>query len=500
MYLPSPPTDREKFLYLDQNKALFYGWGFFSFLLLIVGMVVFSFAHANVWIYLIFTALIAVYLGISYWIGIFGRPFNFRIHQAILELYGRYRPSVDIYLPCCGEPIEILENTYKYVRALRWPEGKIHVYVLDDGDDARVRILADRYEFNYLSRPNRGELKKAGNIRHAFAQTSGEFILILDADFCPRPDMLEEMIPHFAYDKSVAIVQSPQFFDVTNEMTWMQRGAAYVQELFYRMVQVNRDTWGASICVGTCAIYRRQALAPHGGTYPIAYSEDLHTGWQAVVDGWKVRYLPINLSKGSCPETMSSYFVQQTRWCTGSTSLLMSRKFWSNPMPLMQRLCFMSGMLYYVATAASVFFTPLPALYVVWFQPQHVFWYNYLFSLPSFIFGTVIVAMWGRLPFGAYVLTSRIVAYYAHFYALLDKLRGSMIAWVPSGDVKAMKSVKRYFDFKRLMFGWVSVSTGLAILGSGLHMKSVLDFNFYPMIFFSVFNYWVSLRALAEES
>lgn len=500
MYLPKPPSDYQKYLYVNQNKGLFYGWGLFSFLLLILGMVTFSVAHDHAIIYLGFVFLVGAYLGVSYWIGIFGKGFNLFLHQEIIKTFDRFKPSVDVYLPCCGEPLEILENTYKHVRALSWPEGKLHVYVLDDSGDNRIKLLSDRYEFNYVCRPNRGELKKAGNIRNAFTQTSGEFILILDADFCPRKDMLSEMIPYFAYDEKIAIVQSPQFFEVTSDMTWMQKGSSYVQELFYRMVQVNRDTWGASICVGTCAVYRRKALEPHGGTYPIAYSEDLHTGWQALVDGWRVKYIPLNLSQGSCPETMSAYFVQQLRWCTGSTSLLTSRKFWTNKITLMQRLCFMSGMMYYLATAISIIATPLPAIYVVWLYPEAVFWYNYLFSLPSFIFGTVILAVWGMHPPGTYVLTSRQVSYYAHLIALYDRLRGGLVQWVPTGSVKETKAVKRYQHFKTLMFWWVSLTTALSVGGAAMNMNSILDFDFYPMIFFSSFYYWISIRAFMEEA
>lgn len=262
MYLPRPPSDAQKYSYLKQNKALFYGWGLVSFLCLLAGMVVFTFNHQYVWLYGLYATIVAVYLGVSYWIGIFGKPFDFRTHQSLVH---HENHTIDVYLPSCGEPLEVLKNTYHWVRQLNWPEGKLHVYVLDDSGRAEVKALADRFEFNYISRPNKGELKKAGNIRYAFPQTHGDFILILDADFCPRADMIHEMIGYFKHD--VAIVQTPQFFEVKEGQTWIEKGAAYVQELFYRMVQVNRDTWGASICVGTCAMYRRKALEPHGGTY-----------------------------------------------------------------------------------------------------------------------------------------------------------------------------------------------------------------------------------------
>jgi cellulose synthase (UDP-forming) len=49
--------------------------------------------------------------------------------------------------------------------------------------------MAGDFGFQYLIRPNRGWYKKAGNLRHAFTRSRGEFILILDADFAPRRDL-----------------------------------------------------------------------------------------------------------------------------------------------------------------------------------------------------------------------------------------------------------------------------------------------------------------------
>ena len=52
--------------------------------------------------------------------------------------------------------------------------------------------------------------------------------------------------------------------------------------------QVNRDRFEASICVGTCGVYRRAALAPFGGTAAIGYSEGVHTGFNCTQLGYKV--------------------------------------------------------------------------------------------------------------------------------------------------------------------------------------------------------------------
>lgn len=88
-----------------------------------------------------------------------------------------------------------------------------------------------------IRRDDRPLLKKAGNLRYAFARTSGELIVVFDADFCPRPDFFHESLPYFA-DPSIGLVQTPQFFRRSDEQTWVEQGAGVVQELFYRLIQV----------------------------------------------------------------------------------------------------------------------------------------------------------------------------------------------------------------------------------------------------------------------
>jgi cellulose synthase (UDP-forming) len=102
--------------------------------------------------------------------------------------------------------------------------------------------------------------------------------------------------------------------------------------MFYRLIQTSRDTVDGAICVGTCAIYRRAALENSEGFAQIGHSEDVHTGVNLIRAGYKVRYLPVILAKGLCPETFSGYVNMMYRWCTGSLSLLADPRFHATPM------------------------------------------------------------------------------------------------------------------------------------------------------------------------
>lgn len=498
MLLPTAPSDKEKYLYIHRNRFLMYSFGITSTLLLLTGGIIFTLNNVYFIWYVLFLLVISFYLGISYIIGIFSEAFDLEKHNIIKNLGTNFQPTIDIYLPSCGEELDIIENTYKHVSQLQWDKSKLKIYVLDDSGRTEVQQLAKNVGFEYICRPNRGELKKAGNIRYAFTKTQGEFIVIFDADFCPRPDFLQELVPYFTNPK-VGIVQSPQFFSIVPEMTWVEKGASSIQELFYRLIQVNRNHWGGSICVGTNAIYRREALLPYGGTYPIQHSEDVHTGFNLLKDGWSIEYVPLNLAKGRCPDTVGAFFIQQYRWCMGSTSLFFNRSlFWGHKLPLMLRTCYLSGMIYYSATALGLFITPLPGLFMVWFNPTNVVWYSLVFSLPSFLFSILIMMLWNKSPFRLYTLRTRFMSYYAHAFALYDKLSSSIMEWVPTGNEKAIKSNLKVVKFKRFAFCW---SLGLLLvgyLGACLAMTSIFDYNFYPFLFFLTFYMLIQLLSIFD--
>ena len=212
-----------------------------------------------------FTALYAVYQLMSLPINFTGRAFNVSAHRSkVVNWCPRRYPDVDIYLPICGEAPEILYNTWKsVVKLIAAYPGRAIPYVLDDGADEIARHMAAQLEFEYIVRSNRGAYRKSGNLRNAFKRTNGEFFLILDADFTPRSDLLAELLPLFD-DPGVGIVQSPQYFCTTPEQTWVERAGSAIQEVFYRSIEVSRDRYGAAICVGTCAIYRRATLERFG--------------------------------------------------------------------------------------------------------------------------------------------------------------------------------------------------------------------------------------------
>lgn len=82
-------------------------------------------------------------LGVAIW----GQEFDPGKHEQIVRRAREenFYPSVDIFLPVCNEPTEVLDNTWRHVAAIEHPG--LNVYVLDDGAKEEVRTLARIYGF-----------------------------------------------------------------------------------------------------------------------------------------------------------------------------------------------------------------------------------------------------------------------------------------------------------------------------------------------------------------
>jgi cellulose synthase (UDP-forming) len=433
LVLPRPPDDEEKYAYIQRNLPYLTTVLIIGAACLVISQVRFETHDLVLSPFLIFTGVYIIYQAISLPVNFAGRGFDLPAHQARIKAWqpASY-PCVDVLLPICGEPIELLANTWNAVACLiEKYEGEAQAYVLDDGASDEAQEVSATFGFRYIRRPNRSEYKKAGNLRYAFARTSAEYLAIFDADFAPRPDFLAETLPYLD-DPAIAIVQTPQFFRSSHAQTWIEQAAGPIQEVFYRTVQVARDRFDAAICCGTSAVYRRVALEPEGGPTLIPYAEDVHTGLDVRRHGWSMVYLPIVLSTGICPDNLDSFVRQQYRWCSGNVGIVFSWRLWSVPMSIPARLAYISGFFYYGYTALLTFFGPIIPIVMLAFLPDQIRLRNFIILLPAMMTGFVMYPLWHRSRYSPAVWPLGVARGWAHVFAIWDGARRRSMGWHPT--------------------------------------------------------------------
>jgi cellulose synthase (UDP-forming) len=496
--LPVPPTDKEKYSYVRRHSWVLTVCSVLTFPPLVYSQVRLFIDSPWFLLYAPFMALGTLCFLLSLITDGVSRSFDLAEHQRIVTAWRPWwYPTVDVFLPTCGEPLDLLRNAWIHIAALRASySGELTPYVLDDSARPEVKQMAREFGFAYATRPDRGWFKKSGNLKYGFEISDGEFIVLLDADFAPRTDLLAETLPYFDAFPEVGIVQTPQYFHVVDQQTWVERGAGAIQELFYRSIQTARTRKDGAICVGSCAVYRRAALERNGGMSLAEHSEDLHTGFDLYRMGWRLRYLPFALSTGNCPDNIPAFVNQQYRWCSGTMSLLRGGKFWSTPLPWHARLCYLSGLAGYAYTAVFTFIAPALAVGMLLFTPGFLLLKNMVYIAPVLFYAGVIYPMWHRSPYRLEAWSVRVLSGWAHIFALWDMMRGRLKGWQPSGTGARKQDGRR-----RLWVGLIGWSFASSACWVGLALWRMMTMNPYDIFLtfvLGVFQLVVVARILVQ--
>ncbi|MBI3887520.1 glycosyltransferase [Candidatus Microgenomates bacterium] len=260
-------------------------------------------------------------------------------------------PSVDIFIPTAGEPVDIVKNTLEAAKKIRY-KGKKTIYILNDGFVAKkdnwrdIQKLAKNLNVSCLTRIIPGGAK-AGNINNALNQTSGEIVVIFDADMVSYPEFLEKTINYFV-DKNVAFVQTPQFYknagtNLISRASWEQ------QAFFFGPIMRGKEKDNSVFICGTNVAIRRSALVEIGGFVTNNIAEDFATSIKIHQRGYRSIYVPKILAAGLAPEDLGSYLKQQLRWTRGNIeTFLYENVFFKRGLSLRQKIQYFSSSAFFL--------------------------------------------------------------------------------------------------------------------------------------------------------
>ena len=325
-----------------------------------------------------------------------GPGFDLAAHDTAVRSWRPARlPSVDILLPVCGEPADVLRNAWAGVLELiaAYP-GEARGHVLDDGPDPE--LVRD-------GRRVRVQLPEAA--RPALAPEGGKPQLRVRQDH--RASTSPSSTP--ASGRGPTSWPRPCLTSTTRRwgscrprrssgpawpQSWVECAARPVLEVFYRAGQVSRNTFSSALCIGSNAVYRRTALEPTGGFTLLPHAEDSHTGLDARDNGFRLTYIPVPLAAGIGPATLEEFLRQQHRWCWRATSLVWTRHMWRVPMPLAARLPYVTGWLWNLTTALRTLILPLIPIALLALAPQEISLRNGLLLMPAVLSAVVLYPLW----------------------------------------------------------------------------------------------------------
>ncbi len=232
-------------------------------------------------------------------------------------------PRVTIQLPLYNE-VYVVKRLIEAVAALDYPRELLEIQVLDDSTDETrevaqwviARYQKRGFDIVYLPRQERQGFK-AGALQEGLTVARGEFLMIFDADFVPRPDTLRRILPYFT-DPSVGMVQS-RWEHLNRDYSLLTRIQSIFLDGHFVIEHTARHRSGRFFNFnGTAGIWRRRCLEEVGGWQSDTLTEDLDVSYRAQLAGWKFVYLKDLAVPAELPVDMNGFKSQQHRWTKGS--------------------------------------------------------------------------------------------------------------------------------------------------------------------------------------
>jgi cellulose synthase (UDP-forming) len=277
-------------------------------------------------------------------------------------------PHVDVLIPTCNEPLDVVRYTALGALNMDWPADKLHVYILDDGRRKEFEQFAFEAGIGYKTRPDNSHAK-AGNINAALKIMSSPYVTIFDCDHVPTRSFLQMTVGWMIRDPRLAMLQTPHHFyspDPFERNLGQFREIPNEDELFYGIVQDGNDFWNATFFCGSCAVLRREALDEIGGIAVETVTEDAHTSLRMQMKGWGTAYINIPQAAGLATESLSAHVGQRIRWARGMIQILrIDNPLFAPGLKFPQRLCYFNAMFHFLYAAPRLIFLSAPLIFLL---------------------------------------------------------------------------------------------------------------------------------------
>ena len=230
-------------------------------------------------------------------------------------------PSVAVLIPVKDEPLQLVNRMFNSLKNIDYP--CLRFVVIDNSVESQTEL------FNKIAknlgiavsviRKNDSSGFKAGALNKALKvlDCNTKYILVLDIDHAPRPEILRKLVPELNADHSLAFIQAPQTYEESS-CSIIEGAFCYRQRVFYDHICPGLSYNETLFFTGSNALFRKTALDEIGGFDESSLTEDLRTSFKLHQKKWTGRYYAKSVAVGLPPKDWHTYHRQQRRWAIGT--------------------------------------------------------------------------------------------------------------------------------------------------------------------------------------
>ena len=206
------------------------------------------------------------------------------------------------------------------ITGLRWPVGRLRLWVVDDGSEDRtpelLAALQRRHPLLTVLRRSRGAGGgKSAALNLVLQRLEGRWMLVLDADAVLPPDLLERLIPQ-AETAGWAGLQLRKAV-VNAEANWLTRAQAMEMALDALVQEGRLADGGVAELRGNGQLLRRESLLACGGFNEFTVTDDLDLSFRLLLQGQPIGLLWDPPVREEAVLRLPALWRQRQRWAEG---------------------------------------------------------------------------------------------------------------------------------------------------------------------------------------
>lgn len=235
-------------------------------------------------------------------------------------------PAVTVMVAAHNEEM-VITHSIEALLNVNYPQDKLEIIIVNDRSTDRTRDIVDDFVGRFPGRikpfhRTEGKPGKPSALKDATPLSTGEIIIVFDADYIPGRGLIKQLVSPF-FDPEVGLVMGRVVpvntrCNLLTRLLDMERAGGYQVDQQARMNMGLLPQFG-----GTVGGIRKVMLESVGGWRDDVLAEDTDLTYRALLKGWKTVYQNRSECYEEVPETWRARMRQIMRWAKGHNQSMM---------------------------------------------------------------------------------------------------------------------------------------------------------------------------------
>ncbi|PIV68393.1 MAG: hypothetical protein COY38_04080 [Candidatus Aenigmarchaeota archaeon CG_4_10_14_0_8_um_filter_37_24] len=236
------------------------------------------------------------------------------------------QPKISVIIPAYNEGKNILESIKSVLKA-EYPEDRLEVIVVDDHSEDDTFKQAKTIESKSVRVFTKKHGGKAAAVNYGIKKSTGEIVMVLDADTFPDKNCFKNIIGYFENPEIMAALPA---IKIWKPKTIVQK----CQAIEYSIMGLLKKAFffmGSMSCTPAGAFIRKEFIRKHGGFATNTLTEDFEMGLKIQSKNYQIAQ---SLDSQVCtiaPDKIKKLLRQRVRWNYGSLENILKYKNMLSP-------------------------------------------------------------------------------------------------------------------------------------------------------------------------